>query len=142
MRRTIIDIIKATILKKNIDNELCLKLMLAMTYIKNNWLIRVFQDGISFYKTYSKEIFNLTHLWILDFIVYILLHEEKRLIKSKKWILRVLKRVLIGYNGHTIYRVHIKDQKKVIWVKNLCIFKDYKIKTSIVLPNYNERSTF
>ena len=49
-----------------------------------------------------------------------------------------LKRVLVGYDGHTIYRVQIKDQKKVIQVKYLRIFEDYKTKASSELPDYNE----
>lgn len=58
--------------------------------------------------------------------------------KSKKWALKILKDVLVGYNRHTIYQIHIKDQNKVIQVKNLCIFKDYEIKASTKLLDYNE----
>lgn len=39
VRRTIIDIIKATILKKNMNNQLWLKTILTITYIKNNYII-------------------------------------------------------------------------------------------------------
>ncbi len=70
--------------------------------------------------------------------MYVLLHEEKRSMKSEKCAPRGLKGVLVGYNGHTIYRVHIKDQKKVIQVKCLRIFEDYKTKASSELPDYNE----
>lgn len=63
--------------------------------------------------------------------------------KSEKQISKALKKVLVGYDGHTIYQVQIKNQKKVIRVKDLCIFKDYKIKTSIKLPDYNnDKPTF
>lgn len=51
------------------------------------------------------------------------------------WSLRALKGTLVGYDGHTIYSVHLKDQKKVIQVKDLCIFEDYKYKLFIELPN-------
>ena len=49
-----------------------------------------------------------------------------------------MKKVLVVYNGHTIYQVYIKDQKKVIWVKNLWIFEDYKVKVLTKLSNYNK----
>lgn len=44
----------------------------------------------------------------------------------------------MGYNGHTICRVYLKDQKKVIWEKDLHIFEDYGSKSSTKLPDYNE----
>lgn len=56
--------------------------------------------------------------------------------KSENWTSQVLKRPLIGYDGHTISKVYIKEQKKVIWVKNLRIFEDYKVKKSTNLPDY------
>ena len=43
----------------------------------------------------------------------------------------------MGYDGHTIYWVHIKDQKKFIRVKELCIFEDHETKTSTELPDYD-----
>ncbi len=58
--------------------------------------------------------------------------------KSEKWALRALKGVLVGYDGHTIHRVYIKDQKKIIRVKGLRIFEDYETKTSIELPHYDD----
>ena len=39
--------------------------------------------------------------------------------KSEKWATQALKRILVGYDGHTIYRVHIREQNNVIRVKNL-----------------------
>lgn len=56
---------------------------------------------------------------------------------------QVLKETLVGYDGHTIYRVYIKEQNKVIWVKNLYIFKNYKAKKSIKISDYfNNLLTF
>lgn len=55
---------------------------------------------------------------------------------------QVLKKTLVGYNGHTIYRVYIKDQNKVIRVKDLQIFEDFKIKSSTNLTNYENKPTF
>lgn len=57
--------------------------------------------------------------------------------KSEKWVLRTLRKVLVGYDSHTIYPVYIKDQQKVIRVKDLRIFEDYEMKTSTKLPDYN-----
>lgn len=37
----------------------------------------------------------------------------------RKWAQQALKRILVGFDEHTIYKVHIKDQNRVIWVKNL-----------------------
>ena len=46
------------------------------------------------------------------------------------------------YDGHTIYKVFIKSQNKVIRVKNLQIFEDYKTKMFIDLPEYIDTPTF
>ena len=73
--------------------------------------------------------------------MYVLLHEEKRPIKSEKWASRALKVVLVGYNGHIIYRVHIKDQNKVIRVKDLRISEDYETKALTKLLDYDEMKT-
>lgn len=69
--------------------------------------------------------------------MYVLLQEKECLIKSEKWTSRALKGVLVDYDGHTIYRVHFKDQKKVIQIKDLRIFEDYKTKASTELPDYD-----
>lgn len=58
--------------------------------------------------------------------------------KLEKWTTKALKRMLVGYNNHTIDRIYIKDQKNIIWVKNLYIFKNYKIKASSKFFDYNE----
>lgn len=58
--------------------------------------------------------------------------------KSEKWAPKALKGVQVGYNDHTIYRVHIKDQKKVIRVKDLRIFENNETKISTELPDYDE----
>lgn len=61
----------------------------------------------------------------------------------EKWILNRLKRVLKKYDSQEIYRVYIKKQKKVIQIKNLCIFDNYKIKAIIKLFDYdNSTPTF
>lgn len=54
---------------------------------------------------------------------------------------QVLKRTLIGFDRYTIYKVHIKDQNRVIPVKNLQIFEDYKAKKSTKLLDYSKSQT-
>lgn len=49
---------------------------------------------------------------------------------------------LIGFNGYTIYRTHIKEQNKIIRVKDLQSFEERVVKTHSTLPNYNEKPTF
>lgn len=62
--------------------------------------------------------------------------------KSEKQAPRALKRVLVGYNGHTIYQIYLKDQKKVIMIKNLHIFEDHRMNVSTELLNYDNKLTF
>ena len=50
---------------------------------------------------------------------------------------RALKRTLVGCDGHTIYRVQIQDQNKVIRIKGLQLFEDDEAKISIGLLVYN-----
>ena len=71
-----------------------------------------------------------------------LLYEEERLMKFEKWAPRALKGVLVGYDDYIIYWIYIKDQIKVIKVKNLCIFEDDKIKSPTKFPDYNDKSNF
>lgn len=137
MGRTIMDITRATILEGNIDDELWPELVLAMTYIKNSRLTKALQN-LSSHEALTRDHPNISHLRILGSTVYVFLHEEERSLKSEKWAPRALKGTLVGYNGHTIYRVHIKEQNKVIKVKDLRIFEDYESKTATDLPIYDE----
>lgn len=50
MKRTIMDMTRAIIFEKYIDNNLWPKLVLAMTYVKNSWPTKVLQN-FSPYKT-------------------------------------------------------------------------------------------
>lgn len=68
---------RAIILKGNIDDNLWAELVLAMTYIKNNQPMRVLQNNLSFYKAYTHELPNLSHLRILGSIIYIFLHKKE-----------------------------------------------------------------
>lgn len=127
------------ILEDNIDDDLWPELILAMTYIKNNQPTKAIQD-LSPYKGYTHKIPNLSHLQILSSIVYVFLHKEEQMLKSEKWAPKALKEILLGYNGHTIYQIYPKDQKKVIQVKDLHIFQDYASKGSTALPDYRKKN--
>lgn len=123
--RTIIDRTRATILEGNIDNDLWPELVLATTYVKNSQSTKALQN-LSPYESLTRDHPNISHLRMLGSTVYVFLHEEERSLKSEKWIPKALKGTLVGYNGHTIYRVHIKEQNKVIRVKDFRIFEDYE----------------
>ncbi len=135
--RTIMNMTRVTILEDNIDDDLWPELVLVMTYVKNNWPMKALQD-LSPYELYIHKSPDLAHLQILGSTVYVFLYEEEQTLKSEKWALRALKGTLVGYNGHIIYRVYLKDQKKVIRVKDLRIFEDYATKSSTGLPDYSE----
>lgn len=82
-RKTIMDMTRATILERNINNDLWPKLIFAMTYVKNNGLTRAVQN-LSPHEAYTYELPNLSFFQILGFTVYIFLHEEEQTLKSKK----------------------------------------------------------
>lgn len=62
--------------------------------------------------------------------MYVFIHEEEQNLKSEKFEAQALEGTLIGYDGHTIYRVFIREQDKVIRVKDLQIFEDTSKKVS------------
>lgn len=64
------------------------------------------------------------------------------MLKSEKWQPRALQGTLVGYDGHTIYRVYIQEQNKVIHIKDLRIFEDYETKTETSLLAYQNIPTF
>lgn len=104
---------KATILKGNIEDDLWPELILAVTYIKNNWPTKALQN-LSSYELYTHKLPDPSHLQVLGLTVYVFLHKKEQMLKLEKWAPRALKGTLVSYNGHTIYRVYLKDQKKVI----------------------------
>ncbi len=69
-------------------------------------------------------------------------HEEECTLKSAKWNARALKGKLVGFDGHTIYRVHVEKQNKVIRVKDLQIFEDTAVKSHSALPDFDGKPTF
>ncbi len=136
------DMVKGTILESGIDDAIWPGIVLAMTHIKNLQPTRALEGFISPIEMQNQAISDLHHLRILGSIVYVLLHEEKRSLKSAKWEAYALRGKLVGFDGHTIYRVHIKDQNKVIQVKDLRIYEDITSKATTFLPDFEGRPTF
>lgn len=141
MGRTIIDMTWATILERNLDDDLWPEVILAMTYVKNVRPTKAL-NGKNPYYAPNNDNPNIEHLQILGSTVYVFLHEEKRALKSKKWKPRALQGILVEYDGHTIYRVYIREQNKVIRIKDLRIFEDFETKVDTNLPDYQYTPTF
>ena len=116
--------------------------MLVITYIQNFQPTRALKGNISLTNMQNQALPDFQHLFILGFNVYIFLYKEKQHLKSAKWEARTLKSKLVGFDGHIIHRVYIKDQNKVIWVKDLRIFKDITSKLAILLQDFEKKLTF
>lgn len=141
MGRTIMDMTQATILEGNLDDDLWPEVILTMTYVKNVRPTKAL-EGKTPHLAQNDNNPNIQHLQILGSTVYVFLHEEERTLKSEKWKPRALRGTLVGYDGHTIYRVYIKEQNKVIRIKDLRIFEDYETKVDTSLPDYQFTPTF
>ena len=113
------DMVRESILEVGINDRIWPGIILAMTHIKNLRLARALEGFISPIEMQNQAIQDLHHLRILGSNVYVFFHEEERSLKSAKWEVRALRQKLMGFDGHTIYRVHIEDQNKVIRVKDL-----------------------
>ena len=139
--RTLMEMARASIIEGGIDDSFWPEVILAMTYIKNIRLTKALQ-GLSPHQELFKTLPNLAHLQILGSTVYVLIHEEERELKSEKFVPRILKGKLVGFDGHTIYRIHIEEQNRVIRVKDLRIFEDMETKENTLLPSYEDKPTF
>lgn len=63
-------------------------------------------------------------------------------IKFRKVEVKSIVRKARKFDGHTIYLVYIKEYAKVIKIKNLYIYKDYKSKDITDLATYKDIFTF
>lgn len=70
------------------------------------------------------------------------IHEEKQSLKSAKWKAGALNSKPIRFHDYTIYKIYIEEQNKVIWVKNLQIFKDIISKVTISLLDFDKKPIF
>lgn len=76
--------VRATILKKGIDDILWLKIILAMTHIKNLRPIKVLKGFISLIEMQNQAIPDLYLLCIIGSNIYVFLYKEKQSLKSTK----------------------------------------------------------
>lgn len=107
--QTLIDKMHTSILEENINDNLCLKILWAITYIKNNRPIKALLNNITTQKAQNQEAPNVSPLRLLESTVYTFLHKEKQSIKSEKLVLQVLKGTLMKYNSLTVDKVFIKN---------------------------------
>lgn len=134
--------VQAMILEEDIDNNLWPEIVLAMIHVKNLQPTRALKSSISPIEMQDQALLTLQYLWILGSNIYIFLYEEEQSLKSAKWEARALKNKLVGFDGHIIYRVYIKDQNKVMRVKNLQIYKDITFKAITFFSDFDGKSTF
>lgn len=80
----IMDMTRATIIEKNINNNLWPEVVLAMTHVKNIQLTRALEEDKTPHQIQYKEPPNLRHLRIFGSTVYVLIHEEEHNLKSEK----------------------------------------------------------
>ena len=110
-----------------------------MIHVKNLRSTRAFEELCS-QKTLDDKTSNIDHLRVLDFIVYVFIHQEDRksaLFKAIKFVSRAQLDKLIEYDDHIIYRVFLKKNYKIIRVKNLKIYENSIFKTEIDLLTYD-----
>lgn len=135
------DMTRATIFEGNIDDDLWPEIILAMTQVKNVRPTNALEGGNPHQALYNSPP-SVNHLQVLGSTVYVFIHKEERNLKSEKFKARALKGTFVGYNGYTIYRVFIREQDKVIRIKNLQIFEDTTEKASTALPDFEGKPTF
>lgn len=130
------DMTRVTILEENINSNFWSKLVFAMMYIKNNQFTRILKN-FSPQKAFTLKLPNVYHFQIFDSTTYVFLQKEKRILKSEKLVPKALKDVLVDYNSYTIYKIYFKNQRKIIYIKDFCIFEGYRSKFFIQLSEYN-----
>ena len=84
-----------------------------MNQVKNFKPIKAL-GGNNLIEIYFKILPKIIHLRTLGSIVYVFIYKEYQTLKSEKFETRALKSTLVGYNRHTIYKVFIQAQNKVI----------------------------
>lgn len=136
------EMVRVTILEGGMDDTLWPEVVLVMTHIKNLRPTQALEGAISPIEKQADIPPSLQHLRVFGSTVYVFLHEEERTLKSAKWDARALKGKLVGFDGHTIYRVHVEEQGKVIRVKGLRIYEDTSAKQHSILPDFDGKPTF
>ena len=111
--RTLMERVRSTIIGGNIPDNLWPEVLLAMTHV-SNLLPTSSLNGLSSYEESTGLSPQLNHLRVLGSTVYTFIYEEERKAKSAQWESRAKRRVLVRYDGHSIYRVYLEKDAKVI----------------------------
>lgn len=135
------DMTHATILDRNIDDDLWLEVILAMSQIKNVKPIKAL-EGNNPHKAHFKKSPNINYLQVLGTIIYMFIYKKERTLKLEKFEARALKDIFVGYDGHTIYKVFIWSQDKIVQVKDPWIFEDTSEKAITSLFDFQGKPTF
>ena len=128
--------VRSTIIAEGIPDELWPEVLLAMTHV-SNLLPTTALNGRSLFEASTQSLPNLQHLRVLGSTVYVFIHEEERKAKSAKWEARGNKGMLLGYDGHTIYRVYLPDEEKIIRIKDLRIEENADGKADSHVTSYD-----
>lgn len=78
--QTIMEMVRATILKKEIEDTFWPKVLLAITYVKNPQPIRALEDSINPIEKQDDILSSLQHLRVLGSTVYVFFYEEERIL--------------------------------------------------------------
>lgn len=81
---------------------------MAITPVKIVRLIKILKRK-SLHKVYFKKLSDINHLYILESMVYMFIHEEVPDLKSEKFEAQALKNILVDFNSHIIYWVFIQS---------------------------------
>lgn len=78
------EMVRATILKRRIDDIFWPEIVLAMTQIKNLWPTQVLKNSISIIEMQNQVPPDLHYLCIFDSNIYIFFHKEEQNLKLAK----------------------------------------------------------
>lgn len=78
------NMIRATLLEGNIDDNRWSELVLAMTYVKNSRPTKALPQNLSPYKALTRDHPDISHLRILGSTIYVFLHKEEQTRKLEK----------------------------------------------------------
>lgn len=84
-----------------------------MTQVKNIKPISALEKDYP-HRTLHNSLSNVKHLQIFGSTVYIFIYKEEQKLKLEKFKTQALKDILVRYNRHTIYKIFIQKQNKVI----------------------------
>lgn len=135
------EMIRATILERGIDDTLWSEIVLAINHIKNLWPTWALENSISLIEMQNQISSDLYYLHIFGLNLYVFFYKKEKSLKLTKWEACALQGTLVRFS-YTIYKDYIEDQNKVIRVKNLRIFEDITPKTITSLPDFERKPTF